>query len=305
MWKVFDRKRGTSALPSDLWQVELRSQAEFDTLWQANAGPFAQRRKLEGALAGALPAGKSAAVPGYCAVCAQNTRFVYDHQYAAAGEVNWRERLLCEHCGLNNRQRLALHLLSLRGTAQGTRIYVTEQTTPTATVLGKHYKHIVGSEYLGPDWRGGQRDARGLRHEDVTRLSFQPGQFDWVLTFDVLEHVPDYRSALKEFVRVTTADGRLMITVPQSLKSKQNIVRAELGSDGEIIHRLPPEYHGDPVNPDAGILCYYYFGWALLQDLKDAGFDDAAIVLSWSRGFGYMGVEQAVVIAVKSGSLSE
>ncbi len=288
------------ALPGDLWRMTLRSKAEFDTLGQANAELLAKRRAFEATLSRALPEGQSAKLPGYCAVCARDTDFVYDHCYAAAGGVNWRERLLCANCGLNNRQRLALHLLSQHGPANRAQIYVTEQTTQTAQALSKRYKHVVGSEYLGPKWQGGQYNAQGLRHEDVTRLSFSPDQFDWVLSFDVLEHVPDYRAALREFLRVIKGNGRLLLTVPQNLGSEKNITRAEFDDYGRLTHILPPEYHGDPVNPELGILCYYHFGWELLPDLIKAGFDDALVILSYSRKYGYIGYEQAVVMAIKS-----
>lgn len=49
-----------------------------------------------------------------------------------------------------------------------------------------------------------------------------------------------------------------------------------------------------------GVLCYYHFGWELLRDLLDAGFDDAFVTLWWSHEFAYVGYEQAVLTAVKT-----
>ena len=51
--------------------------------------------------------------------------------------------------------------------------------------------------------------------------------------------------------------------------SEKNIVRAVI-RDGEIHHLLPPEYHGDPLSAE-GCLCFYDFGWELLEDLRAAG----------------------------------
>lgn len=300
MWNFMRAKRSTPAWQGDLLQAELRSKAEFDAWWYANTQPISGRRAFEASLVQELQAGQSGELPGYCAVCGQDTGFVYDHQYAPAGEVNWRERLLCRKCGLNNRQRLAMHLLRQFGATRGSRIYATEQMTSTAKALRTRYRHVVGSEYLGPTWVSGQVGAQGIRHEDVTALSFRDAQFDWVATFDVLEHVPDFRAALREFARVTGEEGSIILTVPQDLSSDVNIVRAELDDAGRTIHRLPPEYHGDPVNPDEGILCFYHFGWELLRDLRDAGFRNAEVVLSWSSRLGYLGGEQAVIMASKS-----
>ena len=50
-----------------------------------------------------------------------------------------------------------------------------------------------------------------VRNEDVTQLTFSDNYFDTVLCFDVLEHVPDYRAALKEFYRALKPGGKVYI----------------------------------------------------------------------------------------------
>lgn len=62
---------------------------------------------------------------------------------------------------------------------------------------------------------------------------------------------------------------------------------------------MEPEYHGDPVNPDGGILCFYHFGWQILVDLAAAGFSSPRILLNWSLGYGYLGSEQVLIVAQK------
>lgn len=74
-------------------------------------------------------------------------------------------------------------------------IYVTESLTPFASLIGRRYPGAVTSEFLGSDHSPGAIGKRGIRHEDVTGLSFAENTFQCVLTFDVLEHVPDYRAA--------------------------------------------------------------------------------------------------------------
>jgi SAM-dependent methyltransferase len=51
---------------------------------------------------------------------------------------------------------------------------------------------------------------------DITSIPVDSNFFDVVLCTEVLEHVPDPISALRELVRVVSADGRLLITVPLS-----------------------------------------------------------------------------------------
>lgn len=55
----------------------------------------------------------------------------------------------------------------------------------------------------------------GLLRGSALRLPFEENAFDVVLCAEVLEHLPDYRSALNEMERVLKPDGRLAISVPR------------------------------------------------------------------------------------------
>lgn len=57
----------------------------------------------------------------------------------------------------------------------------------------------------------------GLLQGRAGRLPFEDGAFDVVLCAEVLEHLPDYRSALNEITRVLKPGGRLAISVPRFL----------------------------------------------------------------------------------------
>ena len=48
----------------------------------------------------------------------------------------------------------------------------------------------------------------------IERLPFEDGRFDLVLACDVIEHIEDDITALRELRRVTASDGHLIITVP-------------------------------------------------------------------------------------------
>ncbi len=74
-----------------------------------------------------------------------------------------------------------------------------------------------------------------------------------------------------------------------------NLVRARL-EGGRVVHLLEPEYHGDPVGGQ-GVLCYYHFGWQLLEDLRRAGFADAWLDLYWSADYANLGGPQVFVMA--------
>jgi hypothetical protein len=115
---------------------------------------------------------------------------------------NWRETLTCPLCGMNNRQRLIAtlvkeHLDPFRNKS----VYLMEQVTPffqwAVAAFPQH--HVIGSEYLGESNEGG-RVSKGIRHEDLTNLSFLDDSLDLIVSNDVLEHVPN-RSALSPSVR--------------------------------------------------------------------------------------------------------
>lgn len=242
-------------------------------------------------------------VVGTCHVCSRQVKFevTFDHAYPVDGVLtpNWREWLKCPSCGLNNRMRAVVHLIDRDLGGLFGDVYITEQTTDLFRILGARYHaNLIGSEFLGPDVPRGKIDARGLRNENVTRLSFGNARFSKILSFDVLEHVPDYRKALQEFLRCLVPDGHLILSVPFLSDRADNLVRARLQENGEILHLLPPEYHGDPVR-DEGCLAFYHFGWRLLEEMRDLGFQPVEARYYWSCEFGYLGRDQMLIVARK------
>ena len=241
---------------------------------------------------------------GYCYVCKTLVEFIVDFNYAYEVEgvlmPNWRERLVCPICRLNNRMRAVVHVFDLEcHPNRDFNIYITEQTTGLYKLFKKTFPNLIGSEYFGGsviDY--GNAINNGIRNEDLTQLSFSNDQFDCILSFDVFEHIPNYRKALAECYRCIKPGGILLFSVPFVRTSEKNIVRAYLSQAGEIVHLLPPEYHGDPINSD-GCLCFYHFGWEMLEDIKTVGFKNPQALLYWSKEFGYLGGVQLIFAAKK------
>lgn len=248
---------------------------------------LSRRRAFERALCGG---GGRFHLPGSCRACGAAAGFDGDHAgaYEQDGELlpNWREQLRCSGCGLVSRQRAAVHVLrEFIRPGPTAALYLTEQATALHDRLAARHPGLIGSEYLpgvGPVSRG------RLRHEDLTALSFADAAFDAVLSFDVLEHVPDHRAALRECRRVLRPGGALLLSVPFDASAERNLPRARLRDDGTVEHLVPPEYHGDPVRP-AGCLAFRTFGWELLGEMRAAGFADAAAWQAWSPDCGYLG----------------
>ncbi len=59
------------------------------------------------------------------------------------------------------------------------------------------------------------RHRAGLALADATRLPFQTHAFDAVICSEVLEHIPDYRTALEEISRIVKPGGVLAVSVPR------------------------------------------------------------------------------------------
>lgn len=293
-----------TALPVDsqrrvLPLIKAESRADYQA--QMVESLLQQRRQLEESLIGDREPFQTA---GYCFVCDQAVDFSTTFAFAATPEEgpripNWREHLSCPGCRLNNRMRAAIHLFHLLCAPRPDgNYYLTEQVTPLFNWFAAHYPGTRGSEFLAPEQRPGTVNKDGIRHEDLTRLSFADQQLDAILSFDVFEHIPDYRQALKECQRCLKPDGSLFFTVPFTFESDRHLVRARINAAGEVEHLLPPEYHGNPLSEE-GCLCFYHFGWELLDELRTLGFRQAAAYLYWSREFAYLGGQQLVFRALK------
>jgi SAM-dependent methyltransferase len=243
---------------------------------------------------------------GVCYVCKLQTDFavdfLYSHELNGKRVPNWRERLICPSCELNNRLRAVIHIFEqVCEPEKDSDIYLTEQLSPLYAWFREHYSRVIGSEFIGDSVDFGACDEEGVRNEDLTQLSIKDETCDYILSFDILEHIPNYRKAISECARCLKPGGRLLLSVPFANLEKKNIIRAKVSDSGEIEHLLPAEYHGDPLNPD-GCLCFYHFGWELLEDLNSLGFENSRALLYWSKKFGYLGGQPMLFVATKSHS---
>jgi GT2 family glycosyltransferase/2-polyprenyl-3-methyl-5-hydroxy-6-metoxy-1,4-benzoquinol methylase len=243
--------------------------------------------------------GEAFTVDGFCVPCNKSVAFLVDMQsggqrHAHGWTPNWRERLECPLCRMNNRQRLIATLLkqALSG-EQGKHVYLMEQVTPIykwASTTFKNHK-IIGSEYLGYEYAGGAI-VKGIRHEDVENLSFADGQLDLIVSNDVFEHIPNPVRAFAECARVLKVGGVMLATIPFHSENDISVVRARL-SNGQLEHILPSAFHGNPVSAD-GSLVFTDFGWDLLATMKEAGFSDVAVDVYAAPELGHLGDGQLI-----------
>lgn len=271
---------------------QIRNFEEYLAYIAANKSELEAQRSYENAL---WSQRSEFTLNGYCAGCRKVVPLKVDLQWGGGHMPNWRERLECT-CGLNNRIRAALDFLSDVASGNNSlNVYATEQVTSLFKQLLTRYPSTVGSEFLRDGTASGATNKNGIRHEDLTHLSWTSACQDVVLSFDVLEHIPDFRAALREIVRVLKPGGHMISSFPFDANQAKTVVRATMSPEGNLIHHLPPEYHGDPVD-NSGCLCFQVFGWDILDEMRAAGFSDAYTTFYWSVDRGYLGPNQLLIL---------
>lgn len=220
-------------------------------------------------------------MPGRCPVCEAPRNFM-PPPGGMQPHTSFRESLQCETCRSISRHRAAVAVLQRElPDPQRARVYITEQASMLFMALRKRMRRLVGSEFVRSfrkrrelsSWLHSQGCRSFVRFQDITALSFRRGSKDAVVSFDVLEHVPDYRQALREFARVLKPGGVLVMTVPFYVESASSETIAFVRADGGVETFGDPEYHGDPVSH--GVLCFHHMGWDLLAAMREAGFSEA------------------------------
>ena len=110
-----------------------------------------------------------------------------------------------------------------------------------------------------------------IRSENLESLSYSDNFFDVVLTSETLEHVPDIDKAFAEIHRVLKPGGKHIFTTPVVWDRPLTRIRASM-SNNEVIHQLPPSYHGSKTKNQSDYLVFYEFGADVIERCKLAGF---------------------------------
>jgi len=241
---------------------------------------------------------------GFCLACGEMSRFNIDNNFGGRienGRVlpNWRERLDCLKCKMNNRQRLMAALVRRHFSERlEAKSYFMEQVTPIYRWVEQEFDslYLIGSEYLGHEYDSGYI-INGIRHENIEQLSFKNAEFDLIVSNDVFEHVPNPMVAFRNCARVLTPGGSLLATFPFHHDRQSTRKRAEL-KQGVLENILPPEYHGNPISPEGSIV-FTDFGWDVLDMLIKAGFREAKVEIYASKEFGHIGHTPIVFRAIR------
>lgn len=186
--------------------------------------------------------------------------------------MDLREGAICAFCRANGRtMNLAAALLEDVAASKGRRYKNIRQAADADLVIAEInevegvHKNLARMRGLSFSEYGGENS------QDVMALTYPDSTFDYVLTSDTLEHVPDFDLALSEIRRVLKSGGKHIFTIPVIWRRKTRC-RASL-VDGKIVHHLPPSTHaGRHANPEDWIV-FNEFGGDVAERIEAAGFD--------------------------------
>jgi len=213
---------------------------------------------------------------GFCSVCGK-------FALIRAWQDDFRETGFCSNCGSSNRNRQIAYTLCksvverrshFESVAKMSKlsqmsIYNTEASGPLHAYLSQIPGYVC-SEYFGSEYAAGEM-VGGIRHEDLTKLSFPDNSLDVVISSDVLEHVSLPYRAHNEILRVLKVGGRHIFTVPFLDQMYNDEIFAEPRANGEIKFLKTPIYHIDGKRAE-GSLVYRYFSLEMLSQLATIGF---------------------------------
>ncbi len=186
---------------------------------------------------------------GHCSVCDRATRFVARHEWL-------RDHYRCESCGSIPRERALMAVLGERYPRwRQLRIHESSPGTAVSRRLRAECPGYVPTHLFADVPAGAMRD--GVRCEDLERQTFPDGCFDLVVTLDVLEHVFDWDAAFREIARTLAAGGAHVFTTPRYRGLARSERRARRTASG-VEHLLPPEYHGNPIDPAGSIVTVHW-----------------------------------------------
>lgn len=214
---------------------------------------------------------------GFCHVCGSDATFL---SYEPVDSPCKRNTFLCTQCGACARNRhVAMTVVglfpiigpqrvenarSLRDFAQRWQGDVL-LTCTSGAIYAAFDGHAgrVASEYIDDTPSG--EIVGGLMCQDLQRTSFPDAAFDLVITEDVMEHIPNPKQAYAEIRRILKPGGFHVATIPINWSRTASAQRAVI-ANGEIVHFMEPEYHGDPTRPDKGILAFMDYGPGIIAE---------------------------------------
>lgn len=205
-------------------------------------------------------------IAGYCAYCQKAAHFLIDSVSGKLDldqklvEPNWRERLICIRCNLNNRNRFLW--IFLNNFPSDSKTWFVDYGSSMLPTLASKFGNLNHKD----------SNAQTKLDHEQTLVEFQDNQFRLHLsleTIDIVEELSDY---LFQAYRTLVSNGRFVATFPfnQNLQSTQS---------------------SDTNNRQ--------IGWDILDQMRTIGFIDVQFISGWSSKYVHLGPDQFFLYATK------
>lgn len=231
---------------------------------------------------------------GHCLTCDSDVVFVASNSWL-------RDHFLCPRCGSIPRERALMYAIEMF--YPHWRELTIHESSPgnrgASQLLKKECRDYIPSQYF-PDVESGSCQ-RGIRCENLEKMTFADHSIDLHITQDVIEHVFSPEKAFKEIARTLKPGGAHIFTVPLVNKEKPSLVRAQLSADGEIQHLQQPVFHGNPISAE-GALVTVDWGYDLPQYIFESSglFTHVLHIDDLSKGIRAEYIEVLVTLAPKA-----
>lgn len=197
-----------------------------------------ERRKTRGVITGAFHS-------GLCPICEAPTVFVKRDDWL-------RDFYHCARCQSIPRWRALVRVLELHFPDwRELKIHESSPGGVSSEKLRRECKRYTATHFFADAPPGAT--LHGFRCENLEQQTFADAEFDLVITQDVLEHVLNPSRALAEIARTLKPGGAHVFTVPWYYW-KETLVRAVAGEGGAVSHLEPPDYHGNPIDPNGSLV---------------------------------------------------
>jgi SAM-dependent methyltransferase len=187
----------------------------------------------------------------YCPVCSYSvSQFL---SFAVAGVPPW-EDVLCPICDSLERHRLAWLFLQRKTDLFSPKTSRKMLHVAPEDSFESRLRPLLGSGYLTADFLTPNVDVK----MDIMDIQFPDETFDIIFCSHVLEHVPDDKKAMREFLRVLKRDGWAVLLVP--INVDRTVEDPSITDPKERLRLFGQEDHVRRYGPD------------YLDRLKEAGF---------------------------------
>lgn len=213
-------------------------------------------------------------------------------------DPNWREGIVCGHCGSNSRDRCLIMGLAAIWTGGTISPLASWESSPDVRIFDtsgyRGYPQFLGQlcDYFNTSYDPlalEQEPLDGRLYADLQKLHYPDEFFDFVLTSDVFEHVRLYKDAFQEVFRVIRQGGTLLLQVPYEHHRDQTFTRVYPSGDKDVF-LYPPEYHAEDT------LVYRTYGRDLLLLLSQLGFSVCYLDISMTA---HAISPQSLIVAAK------